>query len=69
MIQHIKSHLFLQFKSKTVLLDPLIGLSGAITPCQGGPWSNGNEEVLHIPQKSRAEVLPSDCLVSYQDTR
>ena len=31
-----------------------------------GPGSNGNEEVLHIPQNSGITgTLPSDCLVSY----
>ena len=33
-----------QFKCQTVLFDPLIGpLSGATTPDQSGPWSNGND--------------------------
>ena len=27
--------------------------------------SNGNENVFHIPQSSRAEFLPSDSLASY----
>ena len=41
-------------------------LSGATTLGQSGPWSNGNEEVLHIFQSSCiTEVLPSDCLMSY----
>ena len=35
-------------------------LSGATTPGQSGPWSDGNERVLHIPGTS-----PSDYLVSY----
>ena len=39
-------------------------LSGATTPGQSGPGSDGNEGVLRI-----AGTLPSDCLVSYQDTR
>ena len=33
------------------------------------PGSNGNEEVLRIPQSSSITgTSPSDCLVSYQDT-
>ena len=45
-------------------------LSGATIPGQRGPWSNGNERVLGIPPNpSITETSPSDCLVSYQDTR
>ena len=41
-------------------------LSGATTPGQNGPGSNGNEGVLRIPQSfSIAGISPSDCLVSY----
>ena len=41
-------------------------LSGATTPGQRGPGSDGNEEVLHIPQSSSTAVTsPSDCLMSY----
>ena len=41
-------------------------LSGATTPGQSGPGSDGNEGVLHIPQSSSiTEASPSDCLVSY----
>ena len=39
--------------------------SGAITPGQSGPGSNGNEWVLCIPQSSKARALPSDCWMSY----
>ena len=36
---------------------------------QSGLGSNGNEEVLSIPQSSRITGSAiSDCLVSYQDT-
>ena len=54
-----------------VLFNPLIGaLSGSTTPGQSGPGSDGNEGVLRIPQScSIAGTSPSDCLVSYQDTR
>ena len=54
-----------------ILFNPLIGpLSGATTPGQSGPGSNGNEGVLRILQSSSiAGTSPSDCLVSYQDTR
>ena len=41
-------------------------LSGATTPGQSGPGSDGNEGVLRIPQSSNtAGTSPSDCLVSY----
>ena len=41
-------------------------LSGATIPGQSGPGSNGNEEVLWIPQSSSITgASPSDCLVSY----
>ena len=41
-------------------------LSGATTPGQSGPGSDGIEEVLCIPQSfSTAGTSPSDCLVSY----
>ena len=41
-------------------------LSGATTPDQSGPWRDGNEEVLRIPQSSSiTEASPLDCLVSY----
>ena len=41
-------------------------LSGTATPGQNGPGSNGNEEVLHIPQSSSiTRASPSGCLVSY----
>ena len=41
-------------------------LSGATSPGQSGPSSDGNEGVLCIPQSSSiTEALPSDCLMSY----
>ena len=41
-------------------------LSGATIPGQSGPGSDGNEEVLRIPQSpSITGTSPSDCLVSY----
>ena len=44
-------------------------LSGATTPSQSGPGSEGNEEVLCILQRSNITgASPSDFLVSYQDT-
>ena len=47
-----------------------MALSGATTPGQSGPGSDGNEGVLRIPQSSNtAGTSPSDCLVSYQHTR
>ena len=40
-------------------------LSGPTTPSQSGPGSNGNKEVLHIPQISNSGSLPLDGLKSY----
>ena len=41
-------------------------LSGASTPGQSGPRSDGNEGVLCILQSTEiTEASPSDCLVSY----
>ena len=40
-------------------------LSGAITPGQSGPGSNGNEGVLCIPRIFKAGASPSDGLMSY----
>ena len=40
-------------------------ISGATTPGQSRPESNGNERVLHIPQISKAGVMPSDDLMPY----
>ena len=41
-------------------------ISGAKTPCQSGPGSDGNGGVLRIPQSpSITGASPSDCLVSY----
>ena len=43
-------------------------LSGATTPGQSGPGSNGNEGVLRIPQSSSITgTSPLDFLVSYQE--
>ena len=39
-------------------------LSGATTPGQNGPGSDGNEGVLCIPQNPSI-TWPSDCFVSY----
>ena len=40
-------------------------LSGATTPGQSELESKGNEGVLDIPQSSRTQDSPSDCLLSY----
>ena len=40
-------------------------LTGTTSLGQSEPVSNGNEEVLHIPQRSRTGVKLSDGLVSY----
>ena len=43
-----------------------MALSGATTPGQSEPGSDGNKGVLRIPQSSStAGTTPSDCLVSY----
>ena len=43
-----------------------MALSGATTPGQSGPESDGNEGVHCIPQSlSITGASPSDCLVSY----
>ena len=50
-----------------VLFNPWIGpLSGATTPSDSGPGSDGNKGVLCILQSSCiTETSSSDCLVSY----
>ena len=40
-------------------------LSNVTTPDQSGPESDGNEEVLHIPQTSSTVASSSDDLMSY----
>ena len=40
-------------------------LSGATTPSQSGPESEGNEGVLQIPRISKSRASPSDGLMSY----
>ena len=41
---------------------------GATTPGQSGPWSDGNEGVLCIPQSSIIiSALSSGCFVSYPE--
>ena len=43
-------------------------LSGATTPCQNGPGSNGNEGVLPVPQiSSFTGTSPADCFMSYPE--
>ena len=43
-------------------------LSGVTTPGLNEPGSDGNKEVLCIPQSSNiTEASPSDCLVSYPE--
>ena len=45
-----------------------MSFSGATTPGQSEPRSNGIERVLHIPYSSSiTEASPSDCLVSYPE--
>ena len=40
-------------------------LSGATSPGQSRPGSNGNEGILHIPQSFIIGAVPSDALISY----
>ena len=40
-------------------------LLGTATLGQSGPWSNGNEGVLPIPQSPQTGALPSDSFLSY----
>ena len=53
-----------------ILINPQIGpLSGATTPGQSGPGSNGNEGVLCIPQSSSiAGTSPSDLFSVISET-
>ena len=47
-----------------------IDVTLSMTPGQSGPESDSNEGVLRIPQSSNiTETSPSNCFVSYQDTR
>ena len=61
----------IQFSISTQIsfLSPIVRpLSGAITPGQSGPGSDGNEGVFHIPQTYRITgTSSSDCLVSYPE--
>ena len=69
----------MQFKCKnSKLLKPWVisiwpinrTLSGATIQGLSRPGSDGSEGVLYILQSSSiTEISPSDCLVSYQDTR
>ena len=67
LIETIQFSISIQFSS----IQPIDkALSSATTLEQSGPISNGNEEVLCIPQSSRIiGTSPSDCLVDIQDTR
>ena len=40
-------------------------LSDATTSGQSRPGDNGNEEIFHIPQISKAAALQSDASMSY----
>ena len=61
---YAKSFVCTQFKCQIVLFDSYT--SGATTPCQSGPGSDGNEELLCISQSpSITGASSSDCFVSY----
>ena len=62
---HLSSH---SLNVKHFYLSQRLNLSGAATPSQSGPGSDGNEWVLRIPLNfSITKALPSDCLVSYPE--
>ena len=63
LVQQFNSTMFKWSSSSIRLIDRI--LSGATISGQCGPGSNGNEEVPHIPQSTRAGASPSDCLVPY----
>ena len=55
---------FKNSQSSKPQFDSIWLISIATTPGQGGPGSDGNEEVLSIPQSSSITgTSPSDCLV------
>ena len=68
---NIKTVLFkvIQFRISTLFSSMWLTdrtLSGALTPSESGPGSNGNEEMFCIPQSSSITgTSPLDCLVSY----
>ena len=63
LLQRIQFCISTQFSSVWPINRTLLG---ATTPGQSKPGSDGNEEVLSIPQSSSiTETSPSDCLVSY----
>ena len=56
----------MQFICQTVPFDPLIRLSSATIPDQGGPGSDDNERAICIPKSSSiTRASPSDCFISY----
>ena len=59
-------HVFVQFKWSNSSIWPINrNLSGTTILGLRRPRSNGNEDVFHVPQSSRTETSPSDCLGSY----
>ena len=44
-------------------------LTGTVNPGQSGPENNGNERILHIPQRSKTGASPLHSLVSYLGQR
>ena len=63
----MKQFYFKQFSLAYIhrLIDRM--LPGATPPSQRELGSNGNEEVLHIPQISKTGASPSDCLMSFPE--
>ena len=61
-IQFKIRHLF-TYKCLNGSIWPIDGSLLGTTPLgQSEPWSNGNEEVLHIPQSPMTETSPSDAI-------
>ena len=70
-IQFSMSFVYKQFKCKKNSFWPIEDtVLHATTPSQSGPGGDGTERVLRIHEISiLTGTSPSDCLVSYQDTR
>ena len=63
---YLRTHIIYEqffYKLKFWSIYPIDGtLTGATTPGQSGPGSNGNEGVLHIPQSSIIGTSPPDAV-------
>ena len=64
----IKLNSFNYTKWLNISIWPINGTrTGANTPGQNEAGSNCNERVRYIPQSSKTETSPTDCLVSYPE--